>query len=52
MCRVAILVCILLVSCGLLAQDSPTNPMTEFGTTASNVFCYYEDGEAATKFFK
>ena len=52
MCRVAILSCILLLSSGLLAQDSPINPMTEFGTTASNVFFYYEDVEAATKFYK
>jgi len=50
--HVAILSCILLVSSGLLAQDSPTNPMTEFGTTASNVFFYYEDVEAATKFYQ
>lgn len=52
MSRVAILSYILLVSCELLAQDNRTNPMTEFGTTASNVFFYYEDVEAATKFYK
>jgi len=28
------------------------DPMTEFGTTASNVFFYYEDVEAATTFYK
>ena len=50
--RIAILSCIVLVSSGLLAQDSPSNPMTEFGTTASNVFFYYEDVEAATKFYQ
>ena len=52
MYRVAILSCILLVSCNLFAQNNPVNPMDEFGTTASNVFFYYEDVEAATKFYK
>jgi hypothetical protein len=27
------------------------DPMTDFGTTASNVFFYYEDVEAATTFY-
>ena len=31
---------------------APIDPMTEFGTTASNVFFYYEDVEAATTFYK
>lgn len=29
-----------------------TDPMREFGTTASNVFFYYEDVEAATAFYR
>ena len=52
MCRIAILSCFLLVSCELFAQDNPVNPMDEFGTTASNVFFYYEDVDAATTFYK
>ena len=31
---------------------TPLDPMTEFGTAASNVFFYYEDVEAATLFYK
>ena len=36
--RLAILSCMVFVSSGLLAHDHSVNPMTEFGTTASNVF--------------
>ena len=52
MCRITVLSCLLLVSCELFAQDNPVNPMDEFGTTARNVFFYYEDVEAATTFYK
>jgi len=31
---------------------SGPDPMTEFGTTATNVFFYYEDVEAATDFYR
>jgi catechol 2,3-dioxygenase-like lactoylglutathione lyase family enzyme len=33
-------------------QATPVDPMAEFGTTASNVFFYYEDVEAATDFYR
>lgn len=46
-----ILTGLLLANSTLFAQDQPTNPMEEFGTTASNVFFYYEDVEAAAKFY-
>jgi len=32
--------------------SAAADPMTEYGTTASNVFFYYEDVEAATTFYK
>ena len=34
------------------AQEARVNPMSEFGTTASNVFFYYEDVEAAATFYR
>lgn len=34
------------------AEAQVTDPMREFGTTASNVFFYYEDVEAATAFYR
>ena len=34
------------------ASAQVTDPMSEFGTTASNVFFYYEDVEAATAFYR
>jgi len=34
------------------AAAQVTDPMREFGTTASNVFFYYEDVEAATAFYR
>ena len=52
----SILISLLLVGCG--RSDPPieitvkVDPMTAFGTTASNVFLYYEDVEAATTFYK
>lgn len=49
--RMIILTGLFLVNSTLFAQDQPTNPMEEFGTTASNVFFYYEDVEAAAKFY-
>jgi len=33
-------------------QVAAIDPMAEFGTTASNVFFYYEDVEAATDFYR
>jgi catechol 2,3-dioxygenase-like lactoylglutathione lyase family enzyme len=33
-------------------QAAVIDPMAEFGTTASNVFFYYEDVEAATDFYR
>jgi len=45
-----------LVGCGQSEESdgvtAPVDPMTAFGTTASNVFFYYEDVEAATSFYK
>ncbi len=52
----AILTSFLLAGCG--QSDIPANaeiqidPMTAYGTTASNVFFYYEDVEAATTFYR
>ena len=44
------------ISCGQSEMQmdavTPLDPMTEFGTAASNVFFYYEDVEAATLFYK
>lgn len=34
------------------ASRAATDPMSEFGTTATNVFFYYEDVEAATDFYR
>lgn len=34
------------------AADPVSDPMTEFGTTASNVFFYYADLERATRFYR
>lgn len=44
----------LLISCFLAAPSvsAAADPMQEYGTTASNVFFYYEDVEAATTFYK
>ena len=49
--RLTILTSIFFVCSSLFAQETPINPMEEFGTTASNVFFYYKDVEAATKFY-
>ena len=32
-------------------ESAPVNPMTEYGMTASNVFLYYADVEAANEFY-
>jgi catechol 2,3-dioxygenase-like lactoylglutathione lyase family enzyme len=32
-------------------ESTPVNPMNEYGMTASNVFLYYADVEAATEFY-
>ncbi len=32
-------------------ESTPVNPMNEYGMTASNVFLYYVDVEAATEFY-
>lgn len=41
---------ICLVTAGV--TQAADDPMSDFGTTASNVFFYYEDVEAATTFYK
>ena len=52
----AILLGVLLIGCS--QTDEPAiatnqiDPMTAYGTTASNVFFYYEDVEAAMTFYK
>ncbi len=46
---------ILIVLAGCAQENEPpviVDPMIEFGTTASNVFFYYEDVEAATAFYR
>lgn len=52
----AILTSFLLAGCGQSDKPAgagiPIDPMTAYGTTASNVFFYYEDVEAATTFYK
>ena len=52
----AILICLFLIGCSQSdVSENATqqiDPMTAFGTTASNVFFYYEDVEAATLFYK
>jgi catechol 2,3-dioxygenase-like lactoylglutathione lyase family enzyme len=48
----SIITCLVIVGCS--SSDSPAvaiNPMNAFGTTASNVFFYYDDVEAATTFY-
>jgi catechol 2,3-dioxygenase-like lactoylglutathione lyase family enzyme len=40
-------------TCGVAeAADAATDPMSRYGTTASNVFFYYDDVEAATEFYR
>ncbi len=47
----------LTLSCGQqeeplqVEESTPMNPMQEFGTTAGNVFLYYEDLDRAVKFY-
>ena len=51
----AILASIFLIGCGQsddTGATQPIDPMSAFGTTASNVFFYYEDVEAATTFYR
>lgn len=43
----------LLFGCGGAgASEEPVEPMHKFGTTASNVFFYYDDVDAATEFYR
>jgi catechol 2,3-dioxygenase-like lactoylglutathione lyase family enzyme len=45
----------ILIVTGFIVSSGPVSagdPMQDFGTTASNVFFYYEDVEAATTFYK
>ena len=48
------IVTILYLMCFMSVNEllADTDPMSEFGTTASNVFFYYEDVEAATAFYR
>lgn len=52
--KINLVLCVWLLSIAssVGAQDTGSDPMREFGTTASNVFFYYEDVEAATKFYR
>jgi len=43
---------VLFVGLLVVGCDRNTDPMTEFGTTASNVFFYYEDVAAAGEFYE
>ena len=51
-----ILVAGLLIGCsqpqGPRGEDARVDPIDDFGATASNVFLYYEDVEAAAKFYR
>ncbi|MDX1404779.1 MAG: VOC family protein [Woeseiaceae bacterium] len=53
---IGVLLCLVLLGCEQTSQTTeragPVDPMSAFGTTASNVFFYYRDLDAATSFYR
>ena len=48
---VAGLLAIMLIGCARSGESDQVNPYDEFGITANNAFFYYDDLEAATRFY-
>jgi catechol 2,3-dioxygenase-like lactoylglutathione lyase family enzyme len=49
---VLVLLCVTIAACGRAPEEQiAVTPMDEFGTTASNVFFYYENLDAASSFY-